>query len=414
MGQTVLVAGAGVIGLAAAYFLSAEGLQVTVVDQGQPGSGCSYGNMGWVCPSLSEPLPSPGIVRSSLAGMLDGSGPLYIKPAEGLHMAPWVLNFWRASSPPRYAAGLEANLWLSRHTLALYDEWASAGVVFEMHREGLVYAFLDADAWQKKLMTLSPLVDFGFPAPEPLPKEALLTLEPDLSPKVVGGIRLPAERHVRADTLIRGLVERLRAAGVDVRSDTAVDAIETARGRVQAFRVGPERLRADAYVLAAGAWTGPLARSIGLKLPIVAGKGYSLTFREPNLIVRHALYLGDSKVAVSPYAGALRVGGTMEFSGFNTRLDARRVDGIRRAARQYFRAAPVGRSTEVWVGMRPMTPDGLPIIGRTPQYDNLFVASGHGSDGVFMAPATGALLRDVLLDRPRPPLAGAFDPGRFH
>ncbi len=413
MAQNVIVVGAGVIGLATAYFLSKSGLSVTVVDQGQPGDGCSYGNMGWVCPSLSEPLPSPGIVASSLNGMFDGTGPLYIKPRELLHIWPWLLSFWRYSSPQQYTAGLEANLWLNQRTLELYDQWGANGVSFEMHSDGLLYAFRDADAWNKKVKSVSRVADYGFPVPEPLSNDALLDLEPDLSPGVVGGILLPKERHVRADTLVRGLVRHLLAAGVDFRTATMIDTIDTNAHSVQALRAAGSRLQADAYVLAAGAWTGRLARSIGLRLPIIAGKGYSLTMTEPNVKVRHPLYLGDTKVAVSPYNGALRVGGTMEFSGFNTRIDPKRVDSIRAASRMYFRVPPAGQTTEIWAGKRPMTPDGLPVIGRAAKYGNLFIASGHGSDGIFMAPATASLLCEIMLDHPLPPQAQAFRPDRF-
>lgn len=413
MRKHAIVVGAGVIGLATAYFLSQEGLSVTVLDQGQPGDGCSHGNMGWVCPSLSGPLPSPGIVGSSLKGMLDDSSPLYIKPSEFFRIWPWLMSFWRHATATHYAAGLEANLWLHQRTLELYDQWVARGIAFEMHTEGLLYVFRDAALWSDKVKTASHVADYGFPMPERLSKAALLDLEPDLSPTVAGGILLPKERHVRADTLIDGLFQHLQMAGVEFRTGVAVETLETSPFAIRSLRAGGERLHADVYVLAAGAQTGNLAQHVGLKLPIVAGKGYSLTITEPNLTFRHPLYLGDTKVAASPYNGALRVGGTMEFSGANTHIDSRRVDSIRKASSLYFRTPAMGQDIEIWAGMRPMTPDGLPVIGKAPRYENLFIASGHGSDGISMAPATAALLCDMILGRPRPAEARAFDPGRF-
>jgi D-amino-acid dehydrogenase len=413
MRKHAIVIGAGVIGLATAYFLSREGLSVTILDQGLPGGGCSHGNMGWVCPSLSGPLPSPGIVGSSLKGMLDGTSPLYIKPSEAFRIWPWLISFWRHANAAHYAAGLEANLWLNRQTLVLYDQWVANGVFFEMHNEGLLYVFRDAALWNDKMKTARHVADYGFPEPEPLVQEAILDIEPDLSPTVVGGILLPQERHVRADTLIQGLVQYLKTAGVEFRTGIAVEAIDASPFAIRSLQAGGEQIQADVFVLTAGVQTGSLARRVGLKLPVIAGKGYSLTFMEPNLTFRHPLYLGDTKVAVSPYSGALRVGGTMEFSGPNTRIDARRVESIRAASSLYFRAPATGQDVAIWAGLRPMTPDGLPIIGRAPRHANLYIATGHGSDGVFMAPATASLLCDMILDRPRPEESQAFDPGRF-
>ncbi len=412
MKQDAIVVGAGVIGLATAYFLAREGLSVTVVDEGEPGGGCSFGNMGWVCPSLAGPLPSPGIVGSSLLGMLDGTSPLYIKPAEIIHIWPWLLSFWRHSRAVHYAAGLKANLWLNRNTLALYDQWVADGVAFEMHCQGLLYVFRDRAEWHHKLETAGQVVEYGVPAPRKVDKEELEDLEPDLGPDVVGGILLPAERHVRPDSLTAGLVERLRKSGVTFRTGVSVSTLEADRSGIRSLRAGGERLQADVYVLGAGVHTTGLAKQAGLSLPIIAGKGYSLSIEGPNLTVRHPLYLGDTKVAVSPYGGILRIGGTMEFSGLNTRMDMRRVNSIRRASELYFRTPPTGSHVAVWTGMRPMTPDGLPVIGKAPRYDNLFVATGHGSDGVFMAPATGSLLCDLILGR-APREALAFDPNRF-
>ncbi len=413
MSKHAIVVGAGAIGLATAYFLSQEGLSVTVLDQAEPGKGCSHGNMGWICPSLSGPLPSPGIVGSSIKGMLDGTSPLYIKPSEFVRIWPWLMSFWRHATVMHYAVGLEANLWLHQRTLELYDQWLEHGISFEMHHEGLLYVFRDITLWNDKMKTASRVADYGFPVPERLTQDALLDLEPDLSPSVAGGILLPKERHVRADTLIRGLVQHLHTAGVEFRTGVAVEAIDASPFAIRSLRAGGERLQADVYVLAAGAQTGGLTQHIGLKLPIIAGKGYSLTFSEPNLTFRHPLYLGDTKVAASPYNGALRVGGTMEFSGANMRIDSQRVDSIRKASSLYFRTPAAGRDVEIWAGMRPMTPDGLPVIGKAPRHENLFIASGHGSDGISMAPATAALLCDMILDRPRPVEAHAFDPGRF-
>lgn len=180
-----------------------------------------------------------------------------------------------------------------------------------------------------------------------------------------------------------------------------------------AVRVGRERIRGDLFVLAAGAWTRRLAALLDVRLPIQAGKGYSVTFASPNLTFRHALYFGDTKVVLSQYDDALRIAGTMEFSGLNTTLDRERIRGLRAAARRYLRADLQGAAESEWTGMRPMTPDGLPAIGRLPAYRNAFVSTGHAANGIFMAPASGEVLAQVVVDGQAAFDIAAFDPLRF-
>lgn len=413
LAERAVVVGAGIIGLMAAYHLRRRGLDVTVLDRGEPGMACSFGNAGFICPSLCAPLPAPGLVGRSLRWMLHRQSPLYIKPGALPQISGWLLDFWRHCNAQDHEAGLAAMLTLNQRTLALYDALAADGVSFEMHDRGLLVVFLRQEELAQELAELRKVEPYGFPAPQVLDREQVLGEEPSLSQQVVGGVLLPAERHVEPGSLSRGILRWLVDAGVEVRHPAEAEVFETRGDTVVAVQAGGQRVHGDLFVLAAGAWTGRLAALLGVHLPIQAGKGYSVTFTSPNLQFRHALYFGDTKAVLSQYDGSLRIAGTMEFSGFNTNLDQERISGLRSAARSYLRAELHGASESEWTGMRPMTPDGLPVIGRLPRYRNAFVSTGHAANGVFMAPASGDVLAQMAVDGQADVDMHAFDALRF-
>jgi D-amino-acid dehydrogenase len=285
---------------------------------------------------------------------------------------------------------------LNRRTLALYDALTDDGVEFEMHRHGLMFLFLEERQLLGELRELQHVSAFGLPAPQPLSRPEVLSLEPGVSEQVVGGILLPAERHIEPQSLTLGLRRHLEASGVEFRTGLAVTSFEAKGGQVLAALAGGERVGGDLFVLAAGAMTGRLAASLGRPLPIQAGKGYSLTFPAGGSAFRHALYFGDTKAVLSQFDKGLRVAGTMEFSGLNERLDARRIAGLRAAVRRYLGQDFAASGGSAWVGMRPMTPDGLPVIGRLRPWRNAFVSTGHAANGIFMAPVSAELLADAV------------------
>lgn len=413
MADRAVVIGAGMIGLLAAYSLRKRGLDVTVLDKGDAGMACSFGNAGFICPSLAAPLPGPGLVGRSLRWMLHGESPLYIKPSALPETYGWLLHFWRRCNARDHEVGLDAMLALNRRTLALFDALAADGVEFEMHKDGLLFVFLQEQDLADELAELRKVERASFPAPLPLSREETLAQEPGLSDQVVGGVLLPAERHLEPLSLSRGLVRWLAGAGVEVRERTAVETFERQGDDVLAVRAAGERFAGDLFVLAAGTWTRQLASQLGVPLPIQAGKGYSVTFTEPNLTFRHALYFGDTKAVLSTYDGSLRIAGTMEFSGMNEFLDRERLRALRSAVRRYLRKDLQGEAEQEWTGMRPMTPDGLPIIGRLAPLRNVFVTTGHAANGIFMAPASGELLADLAVEGKCSLDASPFDPMRF-
>jgi D-amino-acid dehydrogenase len=409
-----IVVGAGVIGLACAYALRKRGRDVVVLDSGTPGGACSLGNAGWICPSISSPVPAPGLTRTSLKWMLRSDSPLYIAPRAVPSMARWLFRFWRHCNRRDFEAGLRATAELNRHTFSLFDALEADGVRCELYRRGLLYVFTDEPYMMSHLGEFKSLAAVGYDMPSALDGPGVRALEPELSDAVVGGFLVSHEYHVRPETLTAAYEQRLKDMGVELRIGTEVmlplgdqtgwRGVDTSTGPVEG----------DEIVLAAGAWTGKVAQRFGVSLPVQAGKGYSVTIPTSRPTFTRPLYLGDARIGASPFEGAIRFAGTMELSGINQYLDPRRVAGVRKGIGRYMRRPPGGSEGTEWVGMRPMTPDGLPMLGRAPGQKNLFIATGHAMLGITLAPATGEAIAQLVTDPKAGDLYRPFDPARFH
>lgn len=408
-----LVVGAGVVGLCCAYALARRGERVRVVDRGEPGAGCSAGNAGWIVPTMAAPLPAPGVPRQALRWLLRPDAPLALRPARVPGLVPWLWRFLRRCNARDHARGLAAVARFGRHTMELFDALAADRVTFEMHRAGVLFAFLDRRELVHAREGLRQVARLGYPAPVELDAAAARAEEPLLTREVVGALWVEGERHVRPESLVDGLLRRLRELGVEVRAGVEVVGWRASGGRVQAALTPQGELTADRFVVAAGAWSGRLLRPLGVPLPLIAGKGYSLTVLDPRAQPRRPLYLEEARVACSPFRGALRLAGTMELTGLDESLDARRLEAIRRGARRYLQGWEEGRGVVAWAGLRPLLPDGLPAIGLLPGYANCAVATGHGMLGVTLAPATAEAVAALLLDGRRPAGLDPFDPARF-
>ena len=409
----VIIVGAGVIGLTCAHELRRSGFEVTILDRCDPGGGCSWGNMGWIVPSFARPLPAPGLVQTSLRWMLDRASPLYIKPRPDLDLARWFWGFWRHCNERDHHAGLCALAGLAAPTMAVLDRMRAAGIEFEMHRSGVLFLFMSRDARDAVRRGLDFMAAGSDGAPRGLERDEVREMEPHVRPEVAAGIFVAQERHVRPESLVAGLVRRLQEIGVTVQAGGEVSGVRRRGRSVTAMATGTGDVGGDLFLLAAGAWSGRLARSMGVHLPIQAGKGYSITIEHPAWQPAHALYLDEARVAWSPFDGQGRVGGTMEFSGLNTDVHRRRLDAIRAAAGRYLRDWPTGAGETEWAGLRPLTPDGLPVLGRMPGYDNVFVATGHGMLGVTLAPSTAVVMRQLLRTGVCDIDLEPFRPGRF-
>jgi D-amino-acid dehydrogenase len=412
----VVVVGAGVVGLACAWELRRAGASVVVLERGAVGGGVSRGNTGWVCPSFTYPLPAPGMVREGLRQLVTGGEAFVVRPRLDPAFVRWLWSFRRNCSRPRFDAGVRALLALNERTLALFDAYRAAGVSFEMHSAGLVLAARTRKGLDSYRAIFQRVRQLGYEggAIDELDTAALASLEPALDPThVVGGLHATVDRFVRPEQLTAGLAASLRADEVEIRERCALTRIARQNGTL-ALETSDGRELADRVVVSAGLSTTPLLRRLGARVPLVGARGYSVTIAGRGNPPRHALYLAEAKLGLSPFVGGVRIAGVFELGARDT--DAPRDAGARlmAAARPYLAGwrpdadAPV----EAWAGLRPSTPDGLPLIGALPGVDGVYVASGHGMLGVTLAPATAALLAPLVLEGRAAPELAPFDPGR--
>jgi D-amino-acid dehydrogenase len=414
MAQRVVVIGGGVVGLSAAWALRKRGWTVTVVTERTPGFGASRVNAGWLIPGHSDPVPSPGLVATSMKWMRSSSSPLYIQPRPSLALARWLTEFWRHCNANDYWHGVEALAELGRTTWDRIDEMRADGMTFEEHRDGILYVFQSPADLDHELETFARFNGGGLGVQGPILGDDLRELEPVLTDKIKGGIWLTQERSVRPDEVTGALVDWAANNGVDLRAGVRVEGLAIAKDRVTDVVFDHGRLENDAVLIAAGAWSPQIARYAKRRVPIQGGKGYSLDYTPAPVALRHPLEVFDHRHAITPLDGMIRLAGTMEFSGLNEVIRPERVEAIVQGAANSIRDWPTDLSLPlVGSGLRPMSADGLPIIGWLKGYKNLAIASGHGMLGLTLGPATGTAIADLMTDGSSREALQPFDPARF-
>ena len=409
--STTVVIGGGVIGLCCAHELARRGERVVVLEGEKPGA-ASRASGGWVVPTFSGPLPAPGVIRSVLPSMLRRASPFYLNPLALPELTGWLWSFWRHSNARDYVRGLEAVAALNRRTMALYDALQQNGVSFEMHKSGVLFAYLDRAHAAHLLEDLDHLESLGYRRPDMLGPRDLRELEPALGQAVVAGLLVEVERHISPETLLDGLRQRLVHLGADLRPGVAVTDARRRNGAVVSVHTTQGDIAGDRFLLAAGVWSNELARRCGFTLPVQAAKGYCVTARSAAPFFRRPIYLSGARIVCSPFHGASRIAGWLELSGINPRVDAYRIDAMTQLATRYL---PGWRpeQAENRAGMRPLMPDGLPVIGPAPRLGNLFVATGHGMLGITLAPATARVIADLMTTGQTDIDLAPFAPGRF-
>lgn len=410
--KTVIIGG-GVIGLLSAVELRRRGREVVVIDKGELAHGASLGNAGWITPSLSGPVPAPGVVSDSIKWMLKPDSPLFISPAAVPSMLGWLLSFWRNCSPRAYQAGFNALAELNKRTMADFEALQAHGLDFGLHRNGLLFVGLTDEALGKLFTEFEALAHLGLGEPIRYSRDETLHREPSLRPVIAGSVLMPEERHVRPEELNAAAITWLREHGVELRSGTLVTGFAALGGQVAAVRTTAGDIEADQVLIATGAEAAVLSRKLGANMPMQAGKGYSVTIDEPSTVVNGPMYMHESRVAVTPFGKSLRVAGTMELSGVNNDLDVRRLGGLKNAASRFMKDWDQGRRVTDWVGMRPMLPDGLPAIGRLPGSRNAFIASGHAMLGITLGPTTAVAIAELMNDERSTFDLRPYDPARF-
>lgn len=416
-GPSVIVCGGGIVGLCSAYSLAQAGCAVTLVERKTEGTdGCAEGSAGYVSPSHVQPLSSPGMVWQGLKWMLSSRSPFYIKPRLDADLARWAWRFARSCTPEhtqRAAPVLAQHCLESRRLFVALA--AATGNSFEFRTEGLFNLCKTAATLDKYAAGLAALANSVGVEAQVLDARRTAELEPGVRMDIAGSIYFPIDAHLSPRKLVPDLIALLRRQGVDLRWGTAVRGWRVEAGRVAALATDRGELRADHYVLATGSWAGDTVRGLGLRLPMQAGKGYSLTLPRPRMRFTKSAILTERRVAVTPMGDTLRFGGTMEISGHDDRIRPERLEQIRAAAAHYFPdlSAADFADAQPWFGYRPVTPDGLPYLGRFARYSNLVAACGHAMLGVTLAPISGLVVADLVTGRPPSVDLALTAPDRF-
>jgi D-amino-acid dehydrogenase len=405
--RQAVVVGGGAIGVCAAYFLNRSGWQVTLVERGEIGRGCSYGNACLIVPSHSHPLPGPGVFGQALRWMARRDSPFFIRPRPDPALLRWVWQFRRHCTAAAARRGFEALARLSRASLRWYEELAGT-LPFFFRCQGLLHVYVSEAGFAGARHEQEELEQAGFRT-RLMSRAEAREFEPALGDRVCGALFIEGEAHADSYGFVRALAGACPARGVRVLEHRTVVHVRHSDGRVRSVVVEPtsptvgggsDEIPAEVIVLTAGAWTPSVAARLGIRIPMVPAKGYSCTIDAAEGMPAVPVLIAERRVIITPLGERLRFGGTLELAGFDLAIDRVRYGAVVRAAREVLRDPPSMRGEEAWCGLRPVTPDGLPVIDRARGIEGLIVATGHAMLGLTQAPITGQLVAELADGRP--------------
>lgn len=410
--RDVAVVGGGMVGLATAWFLHEQGVAVTVYERDHVAAGSSWGNAGWLTPGIATPLPEPAVLRYGVRAVLSPSSPVYVPPSANPRLLRFLAGFARHSTAKHWSRSMRALIPLNDKALAAFDTLSAGGVEAETKPADDFLAAYRTEA--ERVVLLEELEQIHAAGQEiafdMLTGEEARAVEPCLSEEVGAAIRLRDQRFVNPGEYVHALADALRARGVQVRERTGVDDVVPTAGGVEVVTTSGERCSHDRVVLATGVWLGALARRFGVRRLVQAGRGYSFSVPAEK-VPDCPVYFPAQRVACTPLGDRLRVAGMMEFRAPEAALDQRRIAAIVDAARPLLRGVDLDDRADEWVGSRPVTADGLPLIGRTAS-PHVYAAGGHGMWGITLGPVTGQLLARSIVEGTDAPELAPFRPTR--
>ncbi len=414
MAKKVIVIGGGIVGLCSAYYLFKEGCQVVVIDKSSMDSGASYVNAGYLTPSHIIPMAAPGMISTGLRYMFDTSSPFYIKPRLDIDFLKWAWYFKKSATKAKVEKAIpiikEVNV-LSRELFMDIKESGDLGP-FHLERKGLLMLYQTDKERDYELEVAEKAKFLGLEVRE-LDKMGLSRLEPNVNINAKGAIHYESDGHSTPSDFMKRMKEFLINKGVEITQNEEVLSAKFKNNSLTELVTKTTSYAADEFVLAAGSWSANLSKKLGIKLPLQAGKGYRINVEEATGISMPAILM-EAKMAVTPMLGYTRFAGTMEFSGINDNIRKNRVEAIAKGAERFYGGLKISREAKdhAKCGLRPVTPDGLPYIGRTAAYNNLVIATGHAMMGWSLGPVTGKLTSQLIMNRPLTMNINAFAPER--
>jgi D-amino-acid dehydrogenase len=408
--RSAVVVGAGVVGLSTAWFLQEHGVEVTVLDRTGVAAGASWGNAGWVAPGLTIPLNDPSVLRYGLRSLLNPTAPLHVPLSADPTLWSFLARFAAHCRWSSWTRAVHGNRSLNAGCLEAFDVLTSHGVEARTVEAPITAAFEHPHQAEGLLRELRRMADAGRPVGHTaLDRDGVRDLVPLASPALTSGLRIDGQRHLDPGGFVRALARSVVDRGGTIRVLEAVDVRADGNGVAVRIR-GGGAVPADVAVVATGAWLSRLASRWGVRVPVRAGRGYSFTV-PVDRPVPGPVYLPDARVACTPYQGALRIAGTMEFRDPDAPGVPARLDAITASVRPLLDGVRWDERRDVWVGPRPITPDGLPLIGAV-RARGVYVAGGHGMWGLAHGPVTGRLLAEHIATGTRPDALRPFDPLR--
>lgn len=413
----VVIIGGGINGLSSAYFLQEAGHQVTIIDQTDITNNCSYGNAGYICPSHFVPLATPGIVQQGLKWMLNSKSPFYIQPRLSKSLIQWGWHFMRSATEAKVEAAAIPLRDYALFSQQLYTDWTKLPQFnFAYEHKGLLEIFQTAAVEEHAHHTVEKANQLGLTGTKMISKAELDAMEPAHPINAKGAIYFACDAHLYPQKLMHQLIADLKIKGVRFALKETVIDFEKKHNAISKVITNKAAYNADAVVLASGAWSRELAEKLNINIPLVGGRGYSITLEDSPYMMNHPSVLVEGRIALTPMDGnKMRFGGTMEITSTNTPPKLNRVKGIVEAVKKYFPTfdIPLPNIEDVWFGYRPCSADGLPYVGRTKKCTNLIMATGHAMVGMSLGAATGKIVAEIIQEQQPSIDIAIYNPERF-
>ena len=410
-----IVIGGGIIGLCSAYYLQQSGWEVTLLDKSDLADSCSYGNLGMIVPSHFVPLAAPGMITQGIRWMFNNKSPFYVKPSLNWDLISWGLKFMKSATLQHVEKSAAALLNMNLYSKKLYEELQQQpGFDFSLEHKGILMYYKTDKVAEEEVHMAEKARNMGIDAVV-LNNEEIQTLEPGVALDILGAIHYRCDAHLYPNQLIAQLLQSLSAAGVTIKRNTPVSGILVEKGKIKKVHTENGEYDADLVVMAGGSWLPQLAKMAHLNIPLMPGKGYSFTQKDPVKKLRVPAILCEARVAITPMNGYMRYGGTMEIAPVNNKINLNRVEGIVQSVPKYFpgMALDMPDKKDIWYGFRPCSPDGLPYLGRSRKIQNLIVAGGHAMMGLSLGPSSGKVVADLANGLQPEVDIRVFDPERF-
>ena len=397
MSKKVVIIGGGIMGVCSAYFLNKEGHEVTIIDKSNFSSGASFVNAGYITPSHIISLAAPGIITKGLKWMFNPSSPFYVKPRLDKDFLQWAWAFKRSSTKQKVAQSIPVIKDINILSRELYIAMKSSGDLdFHYEHKGLLMAYKHDKAGEQEWEVGKKAIQLGLKVENLTAKEVEI-LEPKANLNIKGAVYFHSDAHMTPGGFMKNMLAYLKSQGVAILAEEEVKDIIISNNSIKKVITNKQEITADEFVMAAGSWSPLISKKLGIKMLLQPGKGYRINVAQETNITIPAVLL-EAKVAVTPMNGFTRFSGTMEIDKINNKINPIRVNAIANSASEYYKGLQISTEDKeaAQCGLRPVTPDGLPYIGKTTQYNNLTFATGHAMMGWSLGPATGKLVSEII------------------